>query len=58
VEEVNPTARALIGLIHAPRSAIGTCPAPTGGGVSNASELTDRVFGKTLQSTFGLGGTP
>jgi phospholipid/cholesterol/gamma-HCH transport system substrate-binding protein len=58
VEEVNPTAKALIGLIHAPRSAIGTCPAATGGGASNASELTDRVFGKTLQSTFGLGGTP
>ncbi len=58
VEEVNPTAKALIGLIHAPRSAIGTCPAPTGGGASSASELTDRVFGRTLQSTFGLGGTP
>jgi phospholipid/cholesterol/gamma-HCH transport system substrate-binding protein len=58
VEEVNPTAKALIGLIHAPTSTIGKCPTPTGGGASNPSELADRVFGKSLQSTFGLGGNP
>ena len=54
-EEVNPTARAVISLIHPPASSIGKCPAPTGGGVSS---LAGRVFGAGLQSTFGLGGTP
>jgi phospholipid/cholesterol/gamma-HCH transport system substrate-binding protein len=58
VEEVNPTAKALIGLVHAPNAVIGKCPAPAGGGVSNPAELAGRVFGKSLQSTFGLGGTP
>jgi phospholipid/cholesterol/gamma-HCH transport system substrate-binding protein len=58
VEEVNPTARALIGLVHAPTATIGKCPAPSGGGISSPSELSGRVFGHSLGSTFGLGGTP
>jgi phospholipid/cholesterol/gamma-HCH transport system substrate-binding protein len=58
VEEVNPTAKALIGLVHAPNATIGKCPNPSGGGVSSPTELSGRVFGKGLQSTFGLGGTP
>jgi phospholipid/cholesterol/gamma-HCH transport system substrate-binding protein len=57
-EEVNPTVRALSGLNHPPVSTIGKCPTPTGGGVSNASELSGRVFGNSLGATFGLGGTP
>jgi phospholipid/cholesterol/gamma-HCH transport system substrate-binding protein len=58
VEEVNPTARAVLGLIHPPTSTIGKCPAPTGGGVSSPSELAGRVFGHGLQSTFGIEGAP
>jgi phospholipid/cholesterol/gamma-HCH transport system substrate-binding protein len=54
VEEVNPTARAVISLIRPPSSTIGKCPTPTGAGVSSASELAGRVFGHGLQSTFGL----
>jgi len=57
-EEVNPTVRALSGLTHPPVSTIGKCPAPSGGGASSASELSGRVFGRSLQSTFGLGGNP
>ncbi len=57
-EEVNPTVQALSGLTHPPVAPIGQCPKPSGGGVSNASELSGRVFGKSLQSTFGLGGNP
>jgi phospholipid/cholesterol/gamma-HCH transport system substrate-binding protein len=57
-EEVNPTVQALSGLTHPPVSTIGKCPAVSGGGVSSASELSGRVFGKSLQSTFGLDGTP
>lgn len=57
VEEVNPPLRAVIQLLHAPRSTIGQCPAPTGGGASSLS-LAGRVFGHSLQSTYGLGGTP
>ncbi|HEV3072508.1 MAG TPA: MlaD family protein [Solirubrobacteraceae bacterium] len=57
-EEVNPTVQALSGLTHPPVSTIGKCPAPSGGGVSNPAELSGRVFGKSLGSTFGLGGTP
>jgi phospholipid/cholesterol/gamma-HCH transport system substrate-binding protein len=56
VEEVNPTARAVISLIHPPSATIGKCPTPTGGGVSSPSELVGRVFGRELQSTFGIEG--
>jgi phospholipid/cholesterol/gamma-HCH transport system substrate-binding protein len=62
--EVNPTARAVLGLIRPPAAApgaagvAGVCPQPSGSGVSSASELAGRVFGKSLPSTFGLeGGT-
>jgi phospholipid/cholesterol/gamma-HCH transport system substrate-binding protein len=60
VAEVNPTARAVIGLLHPPAAVpgvggvAGECPAQTGGGVSSASELAGRVFGKGLGSTFGV----
>jgi phospholipid/cholesterol/gamma-HCH transport system substrate-binding protein len=54
VEEVNPTARAVISLIKPPSSTIGRCPVPTGGGATSASELAGRVFGHGLQSTFGI----
>ncbi len=57
-EEVNPTVKALSGLTHAPVATIGKCPNPTGGGVSSPAELSGRVFGRSLQSTFGLGGSP
>ncbi len=57
-EEVNPTVQALSGLTHPPVSSIGKCPAVSGGGVTSPTELSGRVFGKSLQSTFGLGGTP
>jgi phospholipid/cholesterol/gamma-HCH transport system substrate-binding protein len=57
VEEVNPTARAVISLIHPPSSGKGLCPTPTGGGVSSRSELAGRVFGRGLQSTFGIAGS-
>lgn len=57
-EEVNPTVQALSGLTHPPVSTIGKCPAVSGGGVSSPSELSGRVFGKSLGSTFGLDGTP
>jgi phospholipid/cholesterol/gamma-HCH transport system substrate-binding protein len=56
VEEVNPTARAVIGLIHPPSATIGKCPTPTGGGISSPSELAGRVFGHGLPSTFGIEG--
>jgi phospholipid/cholesterol/gamma-HCH transport system substrate-binding protein len=54
VEEVNPTARAVISLIKPPSSTIGRCPVPTGGGASSASELAGRVFGHGLPATFGI----
>jgi phospholipid/cholesterol/gamma-HCH transport system substrate-binding protein len=57
-EEVNPTVQALSGLLHLPKSTIGKCPAPSGGGIGSPAELSGRVFGKSLESTFGLGGTP
>jgi len=57
VEEVNPTARAVLGLIHPPSATIGKCPVPTGGGISSTAELAGRVFGHGLQSTFGIEGT-
>jgi phospholipid/cholesterol/gamma-HCH transport system substrate-binding protein len=62
VAQVNPTARAVLSLIQPPAAApgalgvAGKCPASTGGGVSSTSELAGRVFGKGLQSTFGIGG--
>ncbi len=57
-EEVNPTVQALSGLTHPPVSTIGKCPPVSGGGVTSPSELSGRVFGKSLSSTFGLGGNP
>ncbi len=64
VEEVNPTAKAVIGLIKPPAAAPGAlgvegkCPTPGGSGATSATELAGRVFGKGLQSTFGFeGGT-
>ncbi len=62
VAQVNPTARAVLGLIQPPAAApgalgiAGKCPTPSGAGVSSASELAGRVFGKGLQSTFGING--
>jgi phospholipid/cholesterol/gamma-HCH transport system substrate-binding protein len=61
VAQVNPTAKAVLGLIQPPAAApgalgiTGKCPASTGGGVSSASELAGRVFGRNLGSTFGIG---
>lgn len=61
VAQVNPTARAVLGLIQPPAAApgalgiAGKCPAPSGAGVSSASELAGRVFGRGLGSTFGIG---
>lgn len=61
-EEVNPTAKAVLGLLHPPAPAPGAlgvegkCPTPGGSGVSSSSELAGRVFGKGLQSTFGFEG--
>jgi phospholipid/cholesterol/gamma-HCH transport system substrate-binding protein len=60
VEEVNPTAKAVIGLIKPPAAAPGAlgiegkCPTPGGSGATSASELAGRVFGKGLESTFGF----
>ncbi len=58
VEEVNPTARAVISLVRPAPPTIGRCPTPTGGGVSSPSELAGRVFGRGLESTFGIEGAP
>lgn len=59
VAEVNPTLRALIGLVHPPVNSSQTqCPAKTGGGATSVTQLSGRVFGRNLQSTYGLGGTP
>jgi phospholipid/cholesterol/gamma-HCH transport system substrate-binding protein len=55
-EEVNPPLKAVIQLLHSPRSSTSQCPAPSGGGVSSLS-LAGRVFGHNLQSTYGLEGT-
>jgi phospholipid/cholesterol/gamma-HCH transport system substrate-binding protein len=62
VAEVNPTARAVLGLLRPPAAApgalgiAGKCPASTGGGVSSTTELAGRVFGRNLGSTFGIEG--
>lgn len=61
-EEVNPSAKAVISLIRPPAAApeplgaAGKCPTPGGSGATSASELAGRVFGKGLQSTFGING--
>jgi phospholipid/cholesterol/gamma-HCH transport system substrate-binding protein len=59
--EVNPPLRALLALTHLPTAASATsqqCPAAGGSGIASATQLAGRVFGHSLQSTFGLGGNP
>ncbi|HEY7961135.1 MAG TPA: MlaD family protein [Solirubrobacteraceae bacterium] len=57
--EVNPPLRALLALTQLPTSKTpsSTCPAPSGSGVTSPTQLAGRVFGRGLQSTYGLEGT-